>query len=121
MLGEVNKGVYVLMSGLDYERVILAAGPLGIMQACVDTAFPYLHDRKQFDEQIGTFQVYTSEPHFVLIINPRRACAARVTVLVLSVSQSVSQCVCSRLFSHCRQRRGIRAIPTAPAQQAIEN
>ena len=51
------------------------------------------------------------------IINPRRACAARVTVLVLSVSQ----CVCSRLFSHCRQRSGIRAIPTAPAQQAIEN
>ena len=50
------------------------------------------------------------------LINPRRACAARVTVLILSVSQ----CVYSRLFSHCRQRSGIRAIPTAPAQQAIE-
>ena len=50
------------------------------------------------------------------LVNPRRTCAARVTVLGLSVSQ----CVCSRLFSHCRQRSGIRAIPTAPAQQAIE-
>ena len=51
------------------------------------------------------------------VVNPRRACAARVTVLGPSVCQSV----CPRLFSHCRQRRGIRAIPTAPAQQAIQN
>jgi isovaleryl-CoA dehydrogenase len=57
VLGEVNEGVYVLMSGLDYERVILAAGPLGIMQACIDTAFPYLHDRIQFNERIGNFQL----------------------------------------------------------------
>ena len=48
----------MLMSGLDYERVILAAGPLGIMQACIDTAFPYLHDRIQFNEKIGNFQVH---------------------------------------------------------------
>ena len=54
----MNEGVCVLMSGLDYERVILAAGPLGIMQACIDTAFPYLHDREQFDEKIGKFQVH---------------------------------------------------------------
>ena len=57
VLGEVNKGVYVLMSGLDYERCILAAGPVGLMQACVDTAFPYMHTRKQFDTRIGEFQV----------------------------------------------------------------
>ena len=57
MLGEVNRGVYVLMSGLDYERCILAAGPVGIMQACVDTAFTYLHEREQFNEKIGKFQV----------------------------------------------------------------
>ena len=55
------------------------------------------------------------------IINPRCACAARVTVLGPSVCLSVCQSVCPRLFSHCRQRRGIRAIPTAPAQQAIQN
>ncbi len=57
MLGQLNRGVYVLMSGLDYERLVLAAGPLGLMQACVDTAFPYMHERKQFGEYIGTFQV----------------------------------------------------------------
>lgn len=59
VLGEVNKGVYVLMSGLDYERCILAAGPVGIMQACIDTSFPYMHQRKQFNELIGHFQVCT--------------------------------------------------------------
>lgn len=57
ILGEVNKGVYVLMSGLDYERLILAAGPVGIMQACVDTVFPYLHQREQFGQKIGHFQL----------------------------------------------------------------
>ena len=45
------------MSGLDYERLILAAGPIGLMQACVDVAFPYVHQRVQFGQKIGTFQV----------------------------------------------------------------
>lgn len=57
ILGEVNKGVHVLMSGLDYERSVLAAGALGIMQACLDIVIPYLHDRKQFGKPIGTFQI----------------------------------------------------------------
>jgi len=57
VLGEVNKGVHVLMSGLDYERVVLAAGPLGIMQACMDVVIPYIHERKQFGQPIGTFQL----------------------------------------------------------------
>lgn len=57
MLGEVNQGVKVLMSGLDYERVVLAAGPLGIMQACLDLVIPYVHDRKQFGRSIGEFQL----------------------------------------------------------------
>ena len=57
VIGEVNRGVYVLMSGLDFERCILAVGPVGIMQACVDEAFTYVHERKQFDQKIGTFQV----------------------------------------------------------------
>ena len=56
-MGEVDKGVYVLMSGLDYERAVLAAGPIGIMQACVDTAFPYVHEREQFGDKIGHFQL----------------------------------------------------------------
>jgi isovaleryl-CoA dehydrogenase len=57
VLGTVNRGVNVLMSGLDYERVVLAAGPLGIMQACLDAVVPYVHERKQFGQAIGEFQL----------------------------------------------------------------
>ena len=57
VLGGENRGVQVLMSGLDYERVVLAGGPLGIMQACLDVVLPYVHERKQFDQPIGEFQL----------------------------------------------------------------
>lgn len=57
ILGQVNQGVKVLMSGLDYERVVLAAGPVGIMQACLDIVLPYIHERKQFGKPIGEFQL----------------------------------------------------------------
>lgn len=57
VLGEVNKGVRVLMSGLDYERAVLAAGPIGIMDACMDIVIPYIHERKQFGQSIGEFQL----------------------------------------------------------------
>jgi isovaleryl-CoA dehydrogenase len=57
VLGTVGKGVNVLMSGLDYERAVLAAGPLGIMQAAMDVVVPYIHERKQFGQPIGTFQL----------------------------------------------------------------
>jgi isovaleryl-CoA dehydrogenase len=57
VLGKVNKGVEVLMSGLDYERVVLAAGPVGIMRACMDVVIPYVHDRKQFGRSIGEFEL----------------------------------------------------------------
>ncbi|CAF1406997.1 unnamed protein product [Adineta steineri] len=57
ILGKENRGVYVLMSGLDYERLVLAAGPVGLMQACCDTAFEYAHVRKQFGKPIGTYQL----------------------------------------------------------------
>lgn len=57
VLGEVNQGVGVLMSGLDYERTVLAAGPVGIMQACMDIVLPYIHERKQFSQAIGEFQL----------------------------------------------------------------
>ena len=56
-LGEEGQGVHILMSGLDYERVVLAAGPLGIMAACLDLVVPYVHDRKQFGKAIGEFQL----------------------------------------------------------------
>ena len=57
VLGAEGEGVGVLMSGLDYERTILAAGPVGIMQACLDLALPYMHERKQFGQPIGEFQM----------------------------------------------------------------
>ncbi len=57
VLGALGKGVNVLMSGLDYERVVLSAGPLGLMQAALDVALPYVHERKQFGQPIGTFQL----------------------------------------------------------------
>ena len=57
LLGEPNRGVNVLMSGLDYERAVLAAGPVGIMQAAMDVVIPYVHQRKQFGEPIGSFQL----------------------------------------------------------------
>jgi isovaleryl-CoA dehydrogenase len=57
VLGKENEGVRVLMSGLDYERVVLAGGPLGLMSAALDLVLPYVHERKQFDRPIGTFQL----------------------------------------------------------------
>jgi isovaleryl-CoA dehydrogenase len=57
VLGEIDGGVTVLMSGLDYERAVLSGGPLGIMQACMDVVIPYVHERKQFGRAIGEFQL----------------------------------------------------------------
>ena len=57
VLGAVGKGVNVLMSGLDYERVVLSGGPLGLMAACLDVVLPYVHERKQFGQSIGEFQL----------------------------------------------------------------
>ncbi|MBA4800781.1 MAG: isovaleryl-CoA dehydrogenase [Euryhalocaulis sp.] len=57
VMGPVGGGVQVLMSGLDYERAVLAAGPIGIMQACLDVVIPYVHERKQFGKSIGEFQL----------------------------------------------------------------
>ncbi|XP_057309354.1 isovaleryl-CoA dehydrogenase, mitochondrial-like [Hydractinia symbiolongicarpus] len=57
IMGEVNKGIYVLFSGLDLERLVLAGGPLGLMQATIDHAFPYVHMRRQFNKPVGHFQL----------------------------------------------------------------
>jgi isovaleryl-CoA dehydrogenase len=57
VLGEEGRGVNVLMSGLDYERAVLAGGSLGIMAACMDAVLPYVHERRQFDQPIGEFQL----------------------------------------------------------------
>ena len=74
VLGAVGKGVNVLMSGLDYERAVLAGGPLGIMQACLDVALPYLHQRKQFGQAIGEFQLMQGKlADMVTTLNASRA------------------------------------------------
>jgi isovaleryl-CoA dehydrogenase len=59
VLGEINNGVNVLMSGLDYERLVLSGGPLGLMQACMDVVVPYVHERSQFGKPIGEFELST--------------------------------------------------------------
>ena len=74
VLGAAGKGIGVLMSGLDYERAVLAAGPLGIMQACLDAVIPYLHQRKQFDQSIGEFQLMQGKlANMYVTLNASRA------------------------------------------------
>ena len=74
VLGQVGRGVNVLMSGLDYERVVLAAGPLGIMQAALDVVMPYVHERKQFGQSIGEFQLVQGKlADMYVVLNSCRA------------------------------------------------
>ncbi len=74
VMGPVNGGVGVLMSGLDYERAVLAAGPLGIMQACLDVVLPYVRERKQFGKPIGAFQLMQAKvADMVVALNSARA------------------------------------------------
>jgi isovaleryl-CoA dehydrogenase len=80
VLGQVGKGVNVLMSGLDYERAVLAAGPLGIMQSCMDVVVPYVHERKQFGQPIGTFQLIQGKlADMYTVMNAARAYVYAVT------------------------------------------
>lgn len=74
VLGEEDRGAKVLMSGLDYERTILAGGPVGIMQACLDLVLPYVHDRKQFNQPIGEFQLMQGKlADMYAVLNASRA------------------------------------------------
>jgi len=74
MVGTENGGVRVLMSGLDYERTVLAAGPVGIMQACLDVVLPYAHERKQFGRSIGEFQLIQGKiADMYTVLNASRA------------------------------------------------
>lgn len=74
VLGEEDRGAKVLMSGLDYERTVLAGGPVGIMQACLDLVLPYVHDRKQFNQPIGEFQLMQGKlADMYAVLNASRA------------------------------------------------
>jgi isovaleryl-CoA dehydrogenase len=80
VLGAVDGGVAVLMSGLDYERAVLAGGPLGIMQACLDAVIPYLHERRQFGQAIGEFQLMQGKlADMYTVANAARAYVYAVT------------------------------------------
>lgn len=79
VVGEVGRGVNVLMSGLDYERAVLAAGPIGIMQGCFDIVMPYVHERQQFGQPIGSFQLVQGKlADMYVMLNSSRAYAYSV-------------------------------------------
>jgi isovaleryl-CoA dehydrogenase len=86
ILGGVGNGVKVLMSGLDYERTVLAGGPLGIMAACMDVVVPYLHDRKQFEQPIGEFQLMQGK--LADMYTTWQACRAYVYAVAQSCDRS---------------------------------
>jgi isovaleryl-CoA dehydrogenase len=107
VVGEVGRGVNVLMSGLDYERVVLSAGPLGIMQSCLDIVMPYVHERKQFGQPIGAFQLVQAKiADMYVTLNAARAyvyavakaCDRRETTredaagAILFASEKATQC-----------------------------
>lgn len=85
ILGELNQGVRVLMSGLDYERIVLSGGPLGIMSACLDVALPYLHERKQFGRAIGQFQLMQGK--LADMYTSMNACRAYVYAVALEANR----------------------------------
>ncbi len=90
IVGKPNEGVKVLMSGLDYERAVLAAGPLGIMQAALDVVIPYVHERKQFGEPIGTFQLVQAKvADMYVLMNAARA-------YVYTVARACDRCQTAR-------------------------
>ena len=70
VLGEVGRGVAVLMSGLDFERLVLSGGPLGIMQSCLDAVVPYVHQREQFGQPIGEFQMIQASSPICILPSP---------------------------------------------------
>jgi isovaleryl-CoA dehydrogenase len=88
ILGGLNDGVAVLMSGLDYERVVLSGGPLGIMQACMDLVMPYVHERKQFNRSIGQFQLMQGK--LADMYTTMNACRAYVYAVAASCDRGQS-------------------------------
>jgi len=112
VLGKVGGGARVLMSGLDYERVVLAGGPLGLMRACIDLVVPYLHERKQFGQPIGMFQLMQAKlADMYTTANASRA-------YVYSVAQAcdrgqatrIDAAACILMASEAATRMGLEAI-----------
>jgi isovaleryl-CoA dehydrogenase len=112
VLGQVGGGAKILMSGLDYERVVLAGGPLGLMRACIDLVVPYVHERKQFGQPIGTFQLMQAK--LADMYTAMNACRA----YVYSVAQACDRgqttrmdaAACILMASESATKMGLEAI-----------
>jgi len=103
MVGDLNRGMYVLMSGLDYERLILAAGPVGIMQACCDVTFDYVHQRKQFGQPIGSFQMIQAK--LADMYTTTNACRSYLYATARAVDQGhVLSKDCAGVILYCAEK-----------------
>jgi len=113
VLGQVNGGAKVLMSGLDYERLVLAAGPVGLMQACLDVVLPYVHERKQFGRPIGEFQLMQGK--LADMYTSLAACRAYLYNVARAADQGyVSRQDCAGVILYCAEKA------TQCALQAIQ-
>ncbi|CAF2840218.1 unnamed protein product [Rotaria sp. Silwood2] len=103
LLGKENRGVYVLMSGLDFERLVLAAGPVGLMQACCDIAFEYAHARKQFDKPIGTYQLIQAK--MADMYTTLNACRSYLYTTAKAVDKNIiSNKDCAGVILYCAEK-----------------
>jgi len=102
ILGALNGGVNVLMGGLDYERLILAAGPVGIMQSCLDIAIPYTMERKQFGQPVGTFQLMQGKLADMMV--QTNVCRAYLYACAMAADQgNTSRQDCAGVILHCAE------------------
>jgi hypothetical protein len=114
VLGEEGRGVRVLMSGLDYERVVLSGGPIGIMQACMDVVMPYVHERKQFGKAIGEFQLMQGK--LADMYTTLNACRAYVYAVARPATAARNHAQgCAAVILYARRRK-----PRMVALEAIQ-
>ena len=107
ILGQLNKGVNVLMSGLDFERAVLAGGPLGVMQACMDVVVPYVHERVQFGQAIGEFQLMQGK--LADMYSTMSASKAYVYAVGRACDAAKTAGCGARSAQRCRRRRAVRS------------
>ncbi len=112
VLGKVGGGAKILMSGLDYERVVLAGGPLGLMRACLDVVVPYVHERKQFGQPVGTFQLMQGK--LADMYTTTNACRAYVYSVAQACDRGhatrIDSAACILMASEAATRLGLEAI-----------
>lgn len=99
LVGDLNRGVYVLMSGLDYERLVLAAGPLGIMQAACDMTFRYVHERKQFGAPLASFQLVQGKMADMLVRLQTARAFVYTVARALQAERKPADCAAAILYA----------------------